>query len=129
MEDYDDVFYVVYIVFCFFASCAAILAYQKSSARKSAVRKADATMGGAMELARRLENASTPHNPDSQASWYCAVGNNQTGPFTLVQLRHVLSRFASDELYVWNVEMEDWKRPYEIPELTVLQTPFLMHAR
>jgi hypothetical protein len=122
MEDFEDVFYVVYIVFCFFASCAAILAYQKSGARKSPVRKADATMGGAMGLVGRLENAGTPHNQDPQASWYCAVGNNQTGPFTLVQLRHVLSRFASDELYVWNVEMEDWKRPYEIPELTVLPT-------
>ena len=51
------------------------------------------------------------------SSWYYGVGNRQTGPVTLVELRHVLSRFPLEEFYVWNIGMADWKLAHDVPEL------------
>jgi predicted Zn finger-like uncharacterized protein len=54
---------------------------------------------------------------DEEAVWYVAVGEEQQGPYTTVQIREYIQTDQLDpESYMWRDGMEDWAPVAQVPE-------------
>jgi len=70
------------------------------------------------EAAGAKSNTSSPPSRSMTPVWYYAVGDEQCGPVTLLELRSMVasSQLTSDD-FIWKEGMPDWLPIHESPEV------------